>query len=144
MKGPYLFIAFACPSMPEDGKMDVHNLPGKLNVEGDAETMPSFPLNLTLFIGLIAGEYTGKAQVSVKPVSPSKEEYTLISEQVEFKKPFNHRVHIKVSVEDFTIKQQGVYWFDVHLENSLITRIPIEVIYRRVEKISQKHKTQLH
>ena len=136
MKGPYLFIAFACHSIPQDGRMPVENLPGKINVEGNAETMPPFSLTFTLFMGFTAGEYTGKAKVDIQPFTPSNEELSpMASLDVEFQKPLNHRVHIKVSIEDFTVEQQGIYWFDVKLNQSLMARIPIEISYRQIETV---------
>ena len=136
MKGPYLFIAFVCNSIPQDGRMPVEDLPGKINVEGSAETMPPFPLTFTLFLGFTAGEYTGKAEVDIQPFTPSNEELPPIdSLDIEFQEPLNHRVYLQVSIEDLRIKQQGIYWFDVKLNKALMTRIPVEVSYRQVETV---------
>lgn len=135
MKGPYLYIALACQSIPEDGKMPVENLPGKVTVEGNTEEMHPFPFTFTLFIGLIAGEYTGKAKIDIQPVAPSGEESPALSVEVEFEEPLNYRVNVKTLVEKFIIKQQGIYWFDLKLENHLMGRIPIEVEYRQAKTI---------
>lgn len=137
MKGPYLFIAFACRSIPQDGKMPVENLPGKINVEGSTETMPPFTLTFTLFMGFTAGEYTGKAKVDIQPLTPSNEELPpMASLDVEFQEPLNHRVHVKVLIEDLVIQQRGIYWFDVTLNKSPMARIPVEVSYRQIETVS--------
>lgn len=137
MKGPYLFIAFACDSIPQDGRMPVENLSGKINVEGSAETMPPFPLTFTLFLGFTAGEYTGKAKVDIQPFTPSNEKLPpMPSMNVEFQEPLNHQVHINVLIEDLAIKQQGIYWFDVTVNKSPMARIPVEVSYRQIETVS--------
>ena len=58
--------------------------------------------------------------MDIQPFTPSNEELPpMASLDVEFQKPINHRVHIEVLIEDFIIKQQGIYWFDVKLNKSL-------------------------
>jgi hypothetical protein len=31
-----------------------------------------------------------------------------------------------------TVNQEGVYWFDIFLEDQLLTRIPLRILYQRI------------
>ena len=136
MKGPHVFIAFACQSIPQDRKISIDNLLSKINVEGKEEVMPSFQLTFRLFLGFVAGEYNGRARIYIQAVSPSNKKLSQFPCDLEFKASLNHQVHINVLVKDFEVAEQGVYWFDVNLDQVLMTRIPIEVVYQQAKAVS--------
>jgi hypothetical protein len=33
---------------------------------------------------------------------------------------------------NMVVDQEGVYWFEVHLEDQLLTRIPLRILYQRI------------
>ncbi len=131
MQAPYLHIAFVCGSIPEDGKMPVEGLPNRVDVEGDTKKMSPFKLPIILFIGFVAGEYTGKAVISIQPVSPNEDTLPPHYSEVEFQESLNHRVYVSVKVEEFPVQQPGIYWFDVKLNGNPMARVPLEISYRR-------------
>lgn len=131
MRAPYLYIAFACESIPEDGKVPIKRLQGKVTGVGDQKTMPPSQLTFTLFMGFVAGEYTGKAIIDIQPVSPSGQKMPRQFEEVEFEQPLTHKISVSAIVEDFPIQESGVYWFDVKLNGNPVARIPLEVSYRQ-------------
>ncbi len=136
MKGPYLFIAFACQSIPPDRKVSIDSLLSRLTIEGKAEKM--FPLKITfrVFLGFIAGECKEKVRIYIEVISPSNEKLSRFPCDVEFQDTPNHQVLINVLIEDFVIQEPGIYWLDVKLNQALVTRIPTEVVYHQAQLVS--------
>ena len=132
MQAPYLQIAFVCDHIPQDGKMSVRDLPGKITVKGFSEKMPVLKTTLTVFVGFIAGEYTGKAKLRIRPFSPSgKILDSLPFSEIEFQKSLSHRVTASIAIEDLSLPEAGLYWLDVLLNEEVAARIPLEVEYRQ-------------
>ena len=135
MKGPHLFIAFACPSIPPDRKVSIDSLLSKLTIEGEAEKMPSIKITFRVFLGFIAGEYSGKTRIYIEAISPSNKKLSRFPCDVEFQDPPNHQIHINVLIEDFVIQEPGIYWLDVRSNQALVTKIPIEVVYHQAQLV---------
>ena len=128
-KSPYLNAAFFCEKalLEQDGvgsairifdKLLVRKLSG--NDEG-ADVVP-----ITLMIILKSGDYRGKASITVIPYRPSGTERPALKLDVVFPDQPNSGANV-VGTINLSPTEEGVYWFDVLLNDELITRVPLEI-----------------
>ena len=102
--------------------------------------MPSTKLTFTLFLGFIAGDYTGKAVVTIQPINPMGGTLPVILQEVEFQESLTHRITITALMEEIPLPGPGVYWFDVKVNGAEKAKIPLEVLYRQKNIAAKKRK----
>ena len=97
----------------------------------DAPTeMPPVTYPLKMVIMLKSGRARGRHELKIIPELPSGE----------VKSPFSRTVHLEGEERGvnniinmvFTFTTEGLYWFNVYLNDSLLTRIPLRLKYNRV------------
>lgn len=133
--GPYLLAAALCQRAQQDqyGALNIINVLEQLYVSADdpnaPEIMPTFRFQANLIIALASGTLIGERTLTVVPVEPAGERLEPVSQVVEFKGE-DHRVTM-ISNLSMDITQEGVYWFDVLLDDQPVTRIPLRIRYER-------------
>jgi hypothetical protein len=134
-RGPYLLMAVLCQNAQQDqyGSFSVINVLEQLvagtNDPNAPEEMPTFRFQGQLAVQLAAGNATGSHTVSVVPVRPSGAKLEPVTQTVQFK-GVDHRATVISSVS-MDIEEEGVYWFNVALDNQVLTRIPLRIRYER-------------
>ena len=122
----------------QSGSLSLINIvDGATMVGEDPEEMPSFSLeHLTLVIGLWAGQTKGRYSLKLRPEEPSGVQGELIDlGQVNFPDTGARGVDI-IRQMPYEVTEEGTYWFDVlfspgsGLEDRLLTRIPLTVVYQ--------------
>ena len=134
--GPYLTAALLCERVlqEKDETVSVIRLIDRLAVTVNAlnspETMPSITANLTLFVGLKSGSARGRNTIKIRTEAPSGITLSdqLLSALFEGE---DRGVNLIVNM-GLTLDQEGVYWFNILLEETLLTRIPLRVLYQRI------------
>lgn len=134
--GPYLQVAAFCEQVIEDktGVLSLIRVVDRLTVNSRGtevpEDMPPFDLNWKLVLMLKSGEVKGSRLITIVPELPSAETKSPTTLSVHFEGG-NRGANV---VADFRLKMEleGVYWVNVYLENELLTKLPIEVIYSRI------------
>lgn len=136
--GPYVKAALFCEKVlrEADGVLTFVRMIDRVNVEAmgpDAPTeMPSTPFTLHNVVILSAGSALGRHELAIAPELPSGQLHTpIVSMSVNFDGGPERAVNI---LGQFTMNFQveGLYWFNVYLDDKLITRIPLRVSYRRI------------
>ncbi len=134
-EGPYLLMAVLCQSAQQDqyGAFNVVNVLEQL-VAGTSnpnapEKMPTFRFQGDLAISFASGKASGSHRLSVVPVEPTGAQLDPVSQRIEFKGN-DHRATF-ISNVSMDITQEGVYWFDVRLDDRVVTRIPLRIRYER-------------
>lgn len=137
-KGPYLTAAVICEKIlqEKDETISVIRMVDRFNVTvnalGSPENLPPIPINLGLLISLKSGEARGRYTVKLRIVSPSGLQ-TLPDQllPVLFEGGEDRGANLILNL-NMVIDQEGVYWFGIFLEETLLTRVPLRVVYQRV------------
>lgn len=133
--GPYLLMAVLCQTAQQDqyGSFSVVNVLEQLvagtNNPDAPETMPIFRFQGQLAVQFAAGKATGSHTLSIVPIQPSGKRLDSVTQRIQFK-GIDHRATFISSVS-MDIEEEGLYWFNVALDDRVVTRIPLRVRYER-------------
>ncbi|MCX6010310.1 MAG: hypothetical protein NTW48_09860 [Chloroflexi bacterium] len=135
-QGPYIQMAGLCDQVIEDktGALSLIRIIDTVThteARPDApEEMPAVTYPMKLVIMLKSGRARGRHELKTIPELPSGE----------LKPP--HKRSVQMEGEErgvnqiinmlFTFTMEGLYWFNVYFDDSLLTRIPLRVKYNRV------------
>lgn len=144
---PYLAVAAICERVltEKDGVLSAIRFVDRLEVSADAkeapEKMPTVPISLTALISFKSGLARGKRTLRV-PVNtpkgdqiPSPQTFTLLFTD---ETPGTNVLICFV----FGAEVEGWYWFDVVLDDEIVTRMPLQVIYKRGPAANQQLQQQ--
>lgn len=135
-QGPYVQMAGLCENVIEDktGALSLIRIIDTITHTAagpDAPTeMPPVPYPMKMVIMLKSGRARGRHELKIVPELPSGE----------FKPPLERSIHLEGEERGFnnvinmvfTFTMEGLYWFNVYLDESLLTRIPLRIKYNRV------------
>jgi hypothetical protein len=135
-QGPYLKTAVFC----EHVLREVDGVPSLVRIVDrithtrtgpDAPVeMPPVPYNLRAFISLTSGEARGSHEVKIELEEPSGLRKPSMASTVLFEGE-DKGVNLVLNIAA-TFEHQGLYWFNVYLDDKLLTKMPLRVIYSRV------------
>jgi hypothetical protein len=131
---PYVQVAAICqtPMQEVTGYLSVIRIMDRVQIGGITDEMQPQPLNqLFIVIVLKSGEMKGKFKMTIVPETPSRKrlpgpELTILFEGEE-------RGVATVLPVGIVAEEEGLYWFDVMLEGDLLTRIPLRVMYQKIQ-----------
>jgi hypothetical protein len=136
-RGPYVAMAVLCRQVLQetDGSLSiirvVHRLTHTVIGPDPPPTLPPFSAEFSAVIALQAGSARGRATIQFRPESPAG-----IKQQGQYYDVFfegeERGINLVISPLHLVLDLEGLYWFDVLVENRLLTRIPLRVIYQRV------------
>lgn len=135
-EGPYLKVACFCERIlrEADGVATLVRVIDRLThtaagPDAPAE-MPAVTYEMKLVIMLISGRALGRHELKIERELPSgiRDEPIAVTVQMEgADKGANIVMDVKTT---FTI--EGLYWFNVYFDDTLLTRVPFRVLYQRV------------
>jgi hypothetical protein len=131
--GPYVQVAAICttPLVEREGYLSVIRMQDRIQLGGPGDQMQPQPLHmLTLVISLKAGEMRGKGTVKITPHSPSGTVMPAGEVPVLFEG--DERGCVIATPLQVVAEEEGLYWFDITLEGTLLTRVPLRVMYQKV------------
>ena len=134
--GPYLVAALLCERVlqEKDETISVIRMVDRIvvtvNALGSPETIPPTPVNLSALISLKSGSARGRGTVKWRVETPSGLKLPDQLLPVLFEGD-DRGVNLIVAL-NLLIDQEGVYWFNVILEEKLLTRIPLRILYQRI------------
>jgi hypothetical protein len=132
--GPFLTAAFFCEKLLQevDGVKSAIRIVDRVVMQAEGpqppNEMPKFNLPLNLFLQFKSGSVRGPLQLEVRMVKPSVDTKTIISRTVSFEGEDDRGTDI-ACLMNLTVDQSGIYWFYVYLDDSIVTRIPLRIIY---------------
>jgi hypothetical protein len=137
LNGPYLAAACLCERVLEekDGVLSAIRMVDRIMVQGvvppgvEAPPMPAIPIQLTALISFKNGAARGSARLTLQPRSPSDFKLPGPSFPILFEGDEDRGVNIRFLVQ-FQAQEEGLYWFDVLLDEELLTRMPLRVVYQ--------------
>jgi hypothetical protein len=135
--GPFLQTAVFCEKVlqEKDGVLSAIRIVDQFtvssSVEGTPELMPSINIAASLLITFKSGDIKGKWELKVKPVTPSGQELPGFIGPVMFEG--GHRGANVIIQYVLPAKEEGTYWFDVMLNDKLITKMPLKIVYTKAQ-----------
>ena len=135
-QGPYIQMAGLCDLVLEE-KTGVLSLIRIIDTITHTEARPDAPAEMPpvtypmkMVIMLKSGRARGRHELKIIPELPSGE----------VKSPLSRTVHMEGEERGvntiinmvFTFTTEGLYWFNVYFDDSLLTRIPLRIKYNRI------------
>jgi len=143
--GPFLQAALFCDKIltEQDGTLSAIRIidrvfqtyRGPETIEG----MPSVKINISVLVSLKSGDFKGKKELKITPKSPSGLIMPGFSGPILFEGD-ERGVNVML-MYGFDTKEEGLYWFDVELDGELITRMPLRIIYQKIQVTSSATQT---
>jgi len=133
--GPYLQIACFCEKVIEDkrGVLSIIGIIDTLTAEATGpeapEEMPPVTRQLHLVVALKSGTARGRYQIKIMPELPSGlclDPVILTAHMEGAERGTNIIANMP-----FTFNLEGLYWFIIHLNDVVLTKIPFRVKYSR-------------
>jgi hypothetical protein len=143
--GPYLIAALLCERVlqEKDETVSIIRMIDRITLTAPAsqspETLPPLPLNLTLFLSFKSGSARGRNTIKLRIETPSG--LKLPEQLIPILFEGEDRGANLILALNMVVDQEGVYWFDILLEEEFITRIPLRVLYQRVGQSTQSAST---
>jgi hypothetical protein len=131
--GPYLSAAFLCErALREvDGVNSYVRVVDRWTVTGPSEEMPTTAIQATLVVIFKSGIHRGAGQLTITPTSPSDVRLQPLIVPVLFEGDEDRGIAVILAMA-FPATEPGVYWFNVSLDGTSFSEIPLRVVYHRV------------
>lgn len=133
---PLLKAALVCETVIQraDGILSLINIVDRRIVTAQGQDlppeMPPQEWEFYLVLMFVSGVYVGKASLAVAVQSPDGLRKPIHSSEHFFEgedRGANFIVRMK-----FTFKTEGLYWFEVYMNDTPMTRVPVRILYNRV------------
>ena len=134
--GPYLNAALLCEKVlqEKDEVISIIRMVDRITLTTYAslspDSLPPLPINLYALIALKSGSAKGRHTVKWINETPSGVRLPEQLLPVLFEGD-DRGVNLVLNI-NMVVDQEGVYWFEVPLEDQLLTRIPLRILYQRV------------
>jgi hypothetical protein len=130
--GPFLNVAVLCEKIlqEKDGVLSIIRMIDRVQVEGSAEEMPPIPFQCFVVVALKAGIARGKYTIKITPHSPSG--VRLPAAELPALLEGEDRGAGVVFNLNIEIREEGLYWFEVQVQDVLVTKIPLRFVYQRL------------
>ena len=134
--GPWFAMAVFCEKVLEDkdGVLSAIRIVDRFffTASGPAapEKMPPTPIQLTALVSLKSGFAKGSYTVRLRPTTPSM--VKMPEQSVPILLEGDDRGSNVIINMVMTVKEDGLYWFDVFLGERLVTRMPLRIVYQRL------------
>lgn len=136
MSGPHVQLATFCEKVLQepDGVLSVIRVIDRLIVTVSAAGAPAeLPeggtVRVTLLITLKAGDAQGRHPITLRAQQPSGAYLPDQSVDATFERD-ERGVNLILEVDLLVI--EGLYWFEVFVNEALLTRVPLRIMYQRV------------
>ena len=135
-QGPYIQVAALCENVIED-KTGALSLIRVIDTITHTEARPDAPVDMPpvtypmkIVIMLKSGRARGRYELKIVSELPSGEVKPAVTRSVQMEGEERGANNIINMV--FTFTMEGLYWFNIYLDDSLITRIPLRTKYNRI------------
>jgi hypothetical protein len=132
--GPYLSCAVLCERVliEADGTYSairiIDTVTSRQVGPNAAPEMAPFRQNLTLLVIFRSGQARGRATLRIRTIYPSGIAGLESSSAMHFRgEEIGHFVPVRMNL---VLEYEGVYWFEVLVDDVLATKVPLRVLYR--------------
>lgn len=137
--GRYISLAVFCERIltEQDGGISLIRIFDRYSLAAPSPEAQPTPIPLNVVIMLRAGMFRGPATIKISPVSPSGTTLSTLEFPVNFEGDNERGTAVMLNM-GFVPTEQGLYWFDIRLDDEMITRIPLRVVFQRVGPVLGK------
>jgi len=139
--GPYLAFAVLCERVlqEKDEVLSLVRLVDRLEItpqgESAPEAMPTVLVPMTLAVGFKSGGFKGTRSLTIRVLKPSGE--TAAAQESGSPLPLYFAgdevgPNLVASI-GLHASEEGLYWIEIVLEEDLLTRVPLRIVYARAE-----------
>ena len=134
--GPFITAALICERVlqEKDGVLSAIRIIDQLThtIVGPSmpEELPKVPYTVTFLINFKSGRARGRHNVALVMEEPSGNRNQLFTQSIQLEG--EHRGANLVIQTNITFSMEGLYWFDVILEDTVVTRMPLKLAYQLV------------
>lgn len=129
----HLSMAVFCEKVlrESDNVLSVIRVIDRFNVFGPtpALTQPQL-LPFTVLISFKSGILRGKQLLEIRPISPSGSDMQRLSFPMLFEGD-DERGNALIAQMSLSFSEEGLYWFDVYLNEESVTRMPLRITYQQ-------------
>lgn len=128
---PYLQMAVFCEKVlrEADGVLSIIRVIDRLIHTGAEKDMLPFTHQFIACLTFKSGHVNNKMTIWVKPISPEGHALPEMSFPVLFEGD-DRGAGVVVQL-NFTFESEGLYWFDVFIEDELVTRMSMRILYQQ-------------
>ncbi len=135
--GPYLAAACLCERVLEekDAVLSAIRIVDRIQLQGVAPPgmeppqMLPVPIQLVALVMLKNGSARGTRRLSLQPRTPAGFKLPGPSIPILLEGDDDRGVNIRLLIQ-FSAEEEGIYWFDVLLDDEVVTRMPLRVVYQ--------------
>jgi hypothetical protein len=129
----HLHVATFCEKVlrEADGVMSLIRMVDRFNVFGDTEEMAPVVLSFMVYISFKSGILRGKQRIALRPKSPTGKDLPAMEFPVLFEGDDDRGPAMGFQV-NWPIEEEGLFWWDLYLNEELVTRMPLRVTYQRM------------
>lgn len=129
----YIAMAVFCEKVlrESDNVLSIIRVIDRFNVVGATPEMQPTVLSFTVLVSFKSGFLRGKQKLTIRPIDPDKQEGTQMIFPMLFEGD-EDRGNALMAAMNFVVQKEGLYWFDVYLNEELVTRMPLRVAYQQV------------
>ena len=130
----HLHIATFCEKVlrEADSVLSLIRIVDRFTVRGETDEMPPTTLRFMTVISFKSGFMRGKQKIKLQPVSPTGQDLPSMEMPVLFEGDDDRGTTIGFEM-NWIANEEGRYWWDVYLNDELVTRMPLTVIYERTQ-----------
>ena len=130
---PWVQVAAICHTalIENTGQLSVIRITDRVAVAGVMPQMQAQPLQLTMVVVIKSGDMHGQYNVKIRCTSPTGQE--TMSQEIMFLFEGGDRGVQSLIPMAMVVTETGTYWFDVLLEEEVLTRVPLTVLYQRIQ-----------
>lgn len=132
--GPYLAAALLCEKVlvEKDEVLSAIRIVDRIIHTARAEIMPPLNVDLRLLLVFKSGPAHGSRNVTVRLAQPSGRVQQPVMLPIFLEGGDGDRgANLLIEVR-FQALEDGLYWFDILLNEELITRVPLRIVYQRL------------
>ena len=132
--GPHISVAAICEKVlhEKDGVFTLVRLIDRFLIRGSSRKMPATSIGGTLVLIFKSGGARGSHTLGIKLQKPTGAYLKRLDFPVFFEG--DDRGAVVIGQANFTLDEEGLYWIDVIFEDSVITRMPIRIVYQWIEQ----------
>ncbi len=133
---PFVQVAAICaaPLQEANGTLSLIRIVDRIPLQGFTDEMVPQPLQqFAIVVILKSGAMRGKYHMKIVPETPRGERLEGPVMGVLFEG--DERGVLAMLPVPLIAKEEGLYWFDIFIEQDLLTRIPLRVMYQKIQPI---------
>ncbi|MBA3884573.1 MAG: hypothetical protein H0X67_02435 [Acidobacteria bacterium] len=132
LAGPFVGVAVFCEKVlrEADGVLTLVRVVDRITFQIQASTPepPAYPLYAVVM--LKAGDARGTFDVSIRSEGPSGQDLGTVKAPLLFE-GFDRGVNLILQLP-FQPAEEGLHWFEVAVDQQVLTRIPLRAVYQRI------------